>query len=263
MTPQQRVIARARAEVGYLEKATNSQLDDKTANAGRGNFTKYARDLDKLGNIYNGKKNGYSWCDVFVDWNFITEFGVETAVKMLYQPLKGLGAGVRYSADYYRQNNAFYLDPQPGDQIFFKSGDTWTHTGLVVDVKDGKVYTVEGNTSSVAGVVSNGGGVREKSYVLNYSKIAGYGRPNWSLVKYEGSSGMDISALTDEQVLALARRIQAVLGAQSPSAWSADARAWAESTGLIQGDETGDKQYKAYVTREQLAQILFRLHGEQ
>ena len=54
----ERVLATARAEIGYIEKETNAQLDDKTANAGDGNWNKYARDLDALGVVYNGKKNG-------------------------------------------------------------------------------------------------------------------------------------------------------------------------------------------------------------
>ena len=50
-------------------------------------------------------------------------------------------------------------------------------------VESGKVYTIEGNTSGACGVVFNGGGVARKSYALDYSKIAGYGRPDWSLAK--------------------------------------------------------------------------------
>ena len=38
MTPVQRVLATARSENGYLEKATNAQLEDKTANAGYNNW---------------------------------------------------------------------------------------------------------------------------------------------------------------------------------------------------------------------------------
>lgn len=72
----QKVIAVAIAELGYLEKAGNAQLDDKTANAGSGNFTKYARDIDvNYPRFYNGAKNGYAWCDVFLDWCFITAYG--------------------------------------------------------------------------------------------------------------------------------------------------------------------------------------------
>lgn len=51
------LIKTAIAEIGYKEKRTNAQLDDKTANAGGGNWTKYARDFDnKWPNWYNGKK---------------------------------------------------------------------------------------------------------------------------------------------------------------------------------------------------------------
>lgn len=42
MTPVQRVLAIARSENGYLEKATNAQLEDKTANAGYNNWNKFA-----------------------------------------------------------------------------------------------------------------------------------------------------------------------------------------------------------------------------
>ena len=44
----ERVIATARAEVGYLEKASNSKQEKKTGNAGSNNFTKYAKYLDSL-----------------------------------------------------------------------------------------------------------------------------------------------------------------------------------------------------------------------
>ncbi len=63
------VVAIALAEVGYVEKASNSALDSPSANPGGANYTKYARDLANAG-YYNGNKNGYAWCDVFVDWCF-------------------------------------------------------------------------------------------------------------------------------------------------------------------------------------------------
>ncbi len=41
MTAIDKLIQTADNEVGYLEKSSNSQLDDKTANAGMNNYTKY------------------------------------------------------------------------------------------------------------------------------------------------------------------------------------------------------------------------------
>ena len=173
-----KVINIALAEVGYLEKASNSNLDNKTANAGKANYTKYARDLDNIAGFYNGKKNGYAWCDVFVDWCFVQAFGVNVAKALLCQPNKSLGAGCPYSMNYYKAKKRLYIYAKVGDQIFFKdSSGEISHTGLVYAVDSKYVYTVEGNTSTGSGVVANGGGVCKKKYELTYTKIAGYGRP--------------------------------------------------------------------------------------
>lgn len=186
MTAVERLLATAHGEIGYLEKASNAQLDSKAANAGHANYTKYARDLDRLG-VYHAKKNGYAWCDMYVDWCFIQTFGLETAMQMTFQPMGGYGAGCTASAQYYKEAGRFFADPLPGDQIFFSKdgGRNMYHTGLVRRVENGRVYTDEGNTSSAAGVVENGGAVREKSYSLSYNKIAGYGRPDYSLIPME------------------------------------------------------------------------------
>ena len=81
MSAVEKLLSVAAAEIGYLEKQSNSQLDDKTANAGYNNYTKYARDLDALG-VYNFPKNGYAWCDMFVDWCFVQAFGLDAAWRM-------------------------------------------------------------------------------------------------------------------------------------------------------------------------------------
>lgn len=175
-----KVVDIALNEEGYLEKQSNSQLDSKTANAGSGNYTKYARDLDNIKDFYNGKKQGFPWCDVFVDWCFVQAFGDTKAKQLLCQPSKSTGAGCGFSMDFYKARDQFYNSPKKGDQIFFKQGNTITHTGLVYKVDSSKVYTIEGNTSSASYVVPNGGAVVKKSYYLNSSYIAGYGRPKYS-----------------------------------------------------------------------------------
>nr|DAU56325.1 MAG TPA: hypothetical protein [Caudoviricetes sp.] len=166
-----KVIAVAAGEVGYHEKKSNSDLDSPTGNTGSGNYTKYARDFDtKYPNWYNGKKNGFAWCDMFVDWVFLTAFGYEAALKLLCQPEKSCGAGCTYSAGYYKAKGQFHTSgPKPGDQIFFGTGlSNCTHTGIVEKVDSSKVYTIEGNTSDQ---------VARRSYSLGASNIVGYGRP--------------------------------------------------------------------------------------
>lgn len=175
-----KVIEVALGEVGYLEKKSNKNLDDKTANAGYNNYNKYAKMLDNLGYFYNGKKNGYAWCDCFTDAVFVMAYGVDDALRLLCQPKKSYGAGVKYSRNYYKKKKQFHTkNPKPGDQIFFWKSNRvqLAHTGLVVKVDDTYVYTVEGNTAREKGVVANGGGVHEKKYKLNYKLICGYGRP--------------------------------------------------------------------------------------
>lgn len=158
-------------EIGYKEKATNSQLDSKTANAGTGNWTKYARDMDGLTDFYNGRKQTASWCDLFVDWCFYKTFGRELAQKLLCQPNKSLGAGCGYSANYYKKNGQFYdanNKPQLCDQIFFvRSNGSVYHTGLVSAVDSKYVYTIEGNKNNM---------VSECKYLLTSKTIYGYGR---------------------------------------------------------------------------------------
>ena len=88
----------ARAEIGYREKASNANLDSKTANSGSANYTKYGRDLYNAG-YYNGNKNGYAWCDQFVDWNFYQLCGKDAKAAQAMQYQSGpLGAGCEFSA---------------------------------------------------------------------------------------------------------------------------------------------------------------------
>lgn len=178
MSEKNKVIDIALDEVGYVEKATNSNLDSKTGNSGSGNYTKYARDLDNL-SFYNGKKNGYAWCDVFVDWCFVQAFGKKRALELLCQPEKSTGAGCGFSMNFYKAHNQFHTSPKAGDQIFFTDGTSIYHTGLVYKVDGSRVYTVEGNTSDVNYVDGNGGKVCKKAYPISASYITGYGRPKY------------------------------------------------------------------------------------
>lgn len=177
MNPRERLIATAQAQVGYHGKKSNAQLDGFTANT-PGKYNKYARDLDALGDFYNGKKNGYDWCDVFVDWCFVHTFGRELAQKLLCQPDRSLGAGTGYSLNYFKQKGRLFSSPEPGDQIFFgDSRSTW-HTGIVNRVGGGFVHTTEGNAG-------NPSAVRLCKYRVGAKSIKGYGRPDWAIVPNE------------------------------------------------------------------------------
>ena len=159
----------ARAELGYKEKETNSQLDDKTANAGDGNWTKYARDLHSAG-YYQAAKNGYAWCDMFVDWCFWKLGGSKEKGEWLECQTGLYGAGCEWSSDCYRRAGRFDKNPRPGDQIFFGKTDAEEHTGIVEKIENGKVHTIEGNASNMC---------KRCTYSLTSSKIVGYGHPRF------------------------------------------------------------------------------------
>ena len=189
-----RVIAVAKAEVGYKEKASNSNLDNKTANAGSANYTKYARDFDqKYPNWYNGKKNGFAWCDMFVDWCFLTAFGYKKALELLCQPEKSAGAGCTYSYNYYKNKGQVGRTPKKGAQIFFGVPGDFSHTGLVYDFDNSNVYTIEGNTSDQ---------VAYRQYSRSKSNIY-YGYPNYSGSVNASDAGTDIPVSTNDGSLSI------------------------------------------------------------
>lgn len=186
-----KVINIALAEVGYLEKSKtayqkNSKvLDSKEDGAGSDNYTKYGREMhEQFPKLIPFPS---AWCDCFTDWCFYKAYGVTNAKALL---AGDFCAYTVKSAQMYKDKNAWYTsNPQRGDQIFFKDDNGGIcHTGLVIKIENGDVYTIEGNTSSANGMVKNGGCVRQKKYSLVYDKIAGYGRP-----KYDGSPETEVA----------------------------------------------------------------------
>ena len=138
---------------------------------GPNNWNKYADSAD-MTKLYGWNVQNQPWCDVFVDAGFIINFGFEVGSAMTYQYAGCSGAACQASADYYKKANAWYNKPQLGDQVFFLSGGSIGHTGIVVNVSNSGITTVEGNSSDM---------VARRSYTLGSPQIAGYGRPNWSI----------------------------------------------------------------------------------
>lgn len=177
------IIDLAIKEVGYLEKSKTEYLHNpqciwyKIDGHGEDNITKYAYEIDKTDWYGGNPKNGFPWCSVFCDWLFLTccNWDLEKASAMKFHGI--YDAVVDYAIDNYKANHRWFLEPEAGDQIFFRDyeGDP-CHTGIVVDVDDVYVWTVEGNTSGDS-FNSNGGGTFKKHYLKNYWRILGYGRP--------------------------------------------------------------------------------------
>lgn len=187
MKAVEKLIRTAEAEIGYLEKKSNANLDSKTGNAGSNNYTKYNRDLKSWTGV--GSLSA-QWCQAFVDWLFIAAFGLELAKKLIYVWTNYTPTG----SDAFKKRGRYIRrgkgKPKPGDVIYFYNSSKGRigHVGIVYKVTSSKVYTIEGNTSGASTLVTNGGGVRKKSYSMSSSYIDGYGS-----VDYSAADGMDFT----------------------------------------------------------------------
>ena len=133
--------------------------------------------LSQIGNMggepywsWYGFNSRVEWCACFVSW-CANECGyIDAGVIPKYA---GCVNGVQWFKDrgQWLDNSA---EPAPGMIIFFDWADESgqdglsDHTGIVQKVENGRVYTVEGNSSD---------SVRQNSYPVGYYEILGYGAP--------------------------------------------------------------------------------------
>ena len=204
--------------------------------------------------------NGTAWCAIFVTY-CARHVGIPTSVIPNF-------ASCTTSRDSFWKPNTRWKSrteytPEAGDIIYFDwdlSGNC-DHVGIVKDVDDNYIYTIEGNTSSASGVVSNGGGVAKKKYKLTASYIAGYGRPNWDIVKEEDEMTQD---QFNEMFKVAMADYEAEKEDNTAAEWSADAREWATgAAGLINGvgtmeDGSPNYAWPRSVTRQELVTVLYR-----
>lgn len=228
MATAEELLALARREIGTRERPFGS-------NRVSYNTAYYGREVQGA---------GYPWCCVFLWWLFQKA----DASALFYGGGKTASCGTL--ADYAKREGLWIGGKyRAGDLAFFHfGGRTIRHIGIVERVTGaGELVTIEGNTG--VGNDANGGQVQRR--VRRLADTAGGYRPNYeeaTMTQQEFNERME-SWLTQR-------------AGQEASAFSAEARAWAESCGLIRGDEQGRMQYKSFCTREQLMTFLYRLSGK-
>lgn len=149
---------------GYLEKKSNAYLDDFQKNAGYNNYTKFARDVDNWG---QPGCQAQPWCAEYQFWKLVKVLGLARALQIMgggFYNCKNVTA-------HAKQKGTWHSTPKKGALIIFRNG---SHIGSINSFDSTYVYTNEGNTSSAAGVVANGGACRNKKYKLTDSAIDGY-----------------------------------------------------------------------------------------
>ncbi len=215
------ILEAARRELGTREEPANS-------NRVKYNTWYYGREVSGP---------AYPWCMVFVQWVF-----AQTGVPL---PLKTSSCGALMNAA-KKAGQWVPRDFRPGDVVIydFPGGGATDHTGIIERVTPTGVVAIEGNTSQT-GSQSNGGMVCRKTRPAR--QIVGAARP-----KFE-EDDMDISKLTDAEILQLGKRLQAVMGKQPVGAKLAAELAEAKERGLTDGSNPG-----AFCTRAQAAVMTLR-----
>lgn len=155
------LIAVAQDEVGYLEKASNSNLNDFTANAGSNNYTKY-------GEWYG--LNGKPWCAIFVSWCANMVEVPTTAIPKYASCTTGMESFKNAGCFYYSSANGGDYTPKYGDIFFIGTKTSSNHTGIVTSVSGSTITVVDGNW---------GDKVSEHTYKLTDSSLAGFASPSY------------------------------------------------------------------------------------
>lgn len=218
----------ARAQLGTRESPAGS-------NTVKYNTAYYGRP------VYDGLwGTTFPWCVVFCWWCF-REAG---ASSLFYGG--GKTASCTELRDWAKRSGRWVTgDYRPGDVVIYDWHDDGRpdHCGIVETAGGSSVVAIEGNTG--IGNDSNGGEVMRRTRALG--DIQGAYRP-----AYE-EDDMDIEALTDEQLVRLAERMQAALADQGVGATLRPELAAAMAAGITDGSSPN-----AFCTRAQAAVMVMR-----
>ena len=178
------VISVALTQLGYREGNSVEDFDGYNLN-GTGNFVEYNSSYGYYDSILG---YGYDWCASFVTWCLRQanvskdiapgEISCHRMIKDNYQPMNKYQDSVSKGGNYV---------PKTADIIFFEpasKGFLSNHVGLVIGVKDGKVYTIEGNCGNTVAL---------NNYLLSDTYIVGYGTPEYNEITGVDYSLFDLS----------------------------------------------------------------------
>ena len=171
------VIMIALSQIGYHEGDCDADMDGWNL-GGTNNYVEYNRLFCKLEGVW-----GYAWCAAFVSWCQF-QAGIPAEIDCSEVSCPRMINEILKPQNLYKTRESGYT-PLIGDLIYFKSTSSTavsSHVGLVIGVKDGYVYTVEGN---------GGERVARHKYAIDDSYIVGYGA-----LKYETKEGTDYSVFS-------------------------------------------------------------------
>ena len=130
--------------------------------------------LSQVGNVggetfwrWYGFKSRVEWCAIFVSWVANEAGYIDSGIIPKFA---GVGSGIGWFKAIDQWKEAGFI-PSAGDIIFFdwENDGKANHVGIVEKVENGKVYTVEGNSTD--------DGCRQQEYTIDSNVIFGYGTP--------------------------------------------------------------------------------------
>ena len=195
-------------------------------------------------------KTGDPWCAAFV-----SAVAADCALADMIPQECGCGPMIElyraHPVSRWREDENYI--PAPGDIVFYSWEDSGAgdcradadHVGLVESVSDGVITVIEGNIS---------GRVGRRRVDVNGRYLRGFGLP-----AYADNAAMLTADSAEEEFARAMERWLKNKEKEPPHAWSADARAWAESAGLVRGDGSGSMRYASPCTREEAAMMANRL----
>ncbi len=149
-----RVIAAARAEIGYREGRSNGHWN---------NDQKFSKQVPGL-----EWSDDQPWCATFVAW-----CAMKAKVSDLFPRTASCDAG----GQWFKDRGRWSTYPAVGAQVFFGTPSDLSHTGIVVSYTDTEIVTIEGNTNSSGS--REGDGVYRKTHLRRSSRVVGYGYPRY------------------------------------------------------------------------------------
>lgn len=192
-----------------------------------------------------GIPKGSAWCAIFV--SCVARMG---GVPLREIPdFHGCITGTRKFKNLGRWQAPADHAPAPGNIILFDwnpaEGDGQDHTGFVEKVKEGRVYTIEGNAGS--------GICMRRNYPLDSPVIDGYGVPQYTTEE----KNTEETEMTKEDVKRIIAEYEGEKAKKQVSEWAEAAWEQAVQAKLLDGTAP-----RSPLTREQAALVLHRIREQ-
>lgn len=149
------------------------------------NITKYSRWFDvEAWQFFNTKKQGAEYCAIGQIWAVCQVLGT-TQTREFFgfpAPKNNCAAGCGYFYDYLKKKGyQTTMDKlKPLDYVFFKSGKSCSHVGIIEKVDSKKLYCIEFNVDNQ---------VKRVTHNRSSNIYFGFMSPDWSKAHWIGENG--------------------------------------------------------------------------